>query len=95
MSLTIEIEHKDDGRWLAVVPEIPGMLAFGTSREEAIEHVQSLALRTLAERVDRGESISPLKIFNLPSTSADVADQFDSASEYVLKKNQELYRRLA
>lgn len=57
MPLTIEIELEDDGRWLAEVPAIPGVLAYGQSRAEAIEKVQALALRALADRLDHGESI--------------------------------------
>jgi predicted RNase H-like HicB family nuclease len=57
MPLTIEIEQEDDGRWLAEVPAIPGVLAYGQTRAEAIEKVQALALRALADRLDHGESI--------------------------------------
>jgi predicted RNase H-like HicB family nuclease len=57
MPLTIEIEQEDDGRWLAEVPAIPGVLAYGRTRAEAIERVQALALRALADRLDHGETI--------------------------------------
>jgi predicted RNase H-like HicB family nuclease len=57
MPLTIEVEQEDDGRWLAEVPEIPGVLAYGQSREEAIERVQALTLRLLADRLDHGEPV--------------------------------------
>jgi predicted RNase H-like HicB family nuclease len=57
MPLTIEIEQEDDGRWLAEVPAIPGVMAYGQTRDEAIERVQALALRALADRLDHGESI--------------------------------------
>jgi len=55
--LTIEIEQEDDGRWLAEVPELPGTLAYGQTREEAIDRVRVLSLRVLADRLDQGESI--------------------------------------
>jgi predicted RNase H-like HicB family nuclease len=42
MPLTVEVEQEDDGRWLAEVLEIPGALAYGPTREEAIEWVQAL-----------------------------------------------------
>jgi predicted RNase H-like HicB family nuclease len=58
MPLTIEIEQEDDGRWLAEVPAIPGVLAYGQTRAEAIERVQALALRALADRLDYGETSS-------------------------------------
>ena len=57
MPLTIEIEQEDDGRWLAEVPALPGVLAYGQSRAEAVEHVQALALRVLADRLDHGEIV--------------------------------------
>jgi predicted RNase H-like HicB family nuclease len=57
MPLTIEVEREDDGRWLAEVPDIAGVLAYGQTREEAIEHVQALALRVLADRLDHGEPV--------------------------------------
>ena len=57
MPLTIELEREDDGRWLAEVPALPGVLAYGQDRTEAVEHVQALALRVLAERIDHGETV--------------------------------------
>ncbi|HKI32595.1 MAG TPA: type II toxin-antitoxin system HicB family antitoxin [Gemmataceae bacterium] len=57
MPLTIEVEQEDDGRWLAEVPEIPGVLAYGQTREEAVERVQALSLRVLADRLDHGEAV--------------------------------------
>jgi predicted RNase H-like HicB family nuclease len=57
MPLTIEIEREDDGRWLAEVPELPGVLSYGKTRQEAIERVQILSLRVLADRLDHGEAI--------------------------------------
>jgi len=55
--LTIEIEQEDDGRWLAEVPELPGVLTYGQTREEAIDRVRVLSLRVLADRLDHGEAI--------------------------------------
>jgi predicted RNase H-like HicB family nuclease len=57
MPLTVEVEQEDDGRWLAEVPEIPGVLAYGPTRAEAIERVQALSLRVLADRLDHGEPV--------------------------------------
>jgi predicted RNase H-like HicB family nuclease len=57
MPLTIEVEQEDDGRWLAEVPDIPGVLAYGQTRGEAIERVQALTLRVLADRLDHGEPV--------------------------------------
>ena len=57
MPLTIEVEQEDDGRWLAEVPELPGVLAYGQTRQAAIDHAQALALRVLADRLDHGEAV--------------------------------------
>ena len=57
MNFTIEIEREEDGRWLSEVPELPGVLAYGHTREEAIAHVQALALRVVADRLEHGEAV--------------------------------------
>ena len=49
MQLTIECEQENDGRWLAEVPELPGVLAYGATRDEAASAAQVLALRVVAE----------------------------------------------
>jgi predicted RNase H-like HicB family nuclease len=56
MNFTLEVEHEDDGRWLAEVPELPGVLAYGASAEEAQAKAEVLMLRVLAERLERGEA---------------------------------------
>ncbi|MEM1043308.1 MAG: type II toxin-antitoxin system HicB family antitoxin [Bacteroidota bacterium] len=55
--MTMEIEREDDGRWLAEVMELPGVMAYGSSREEAVAHAQALALRVIADRLDHGEDV--------------------------------------
>jgi predicted RNase H-like HicB family nuclease len=57
MALTIEIEQEDDGRWLAEVAELPGVMAYGQSRQEAIDKAQALSLRVLADRLEQGEAV--------------------------------------
>jgi len=49
-------EREEDGRWLAEVPQLPGVLSYGTSREVAMAKAEVLALRVLAERLEHGES---------------------------------------
>jgi len=56
MNFSIEYEQEVDGRWLAEVPELPGVLAYGTTQEEAIRKAEILALRVLAERLEYGET---------------------------------------
>lgn len=60
MNLTIDYEQEEDGRWLAEVIELPGTLAYGESRTEAVARVKALALRVLADRLEHGESTHEL-----------------------------------
>lgn len=50
--LTIETEREVDGRWIAEVPELPGVMVYGSKRDEAIAQVEVLALRVLAENIE-------------------------------------------
>ncbi len=56
MNLTIETERETDGRWLAEVPELPGVLAYGSTQNEAMAKAEALALRVLAEQLEHGEA---------------------------------------
>jgi len=55
MTFTVEYEREDDGRWLAEVVELPGVLAYGGNSDEAIARAQALALRVLADKLEHGE----------------------------------------
>ena len=55
MTFTVEYEREDDGRWLAEVIELPGVLAYGETSDEAIARAQALALRVLADRLEHRE----------------------------------------
>ena len=57
MPLTIEIEQEEDGRWIAEVPELPGALVYGSTRQEAINRIRALSLRVLADRLEHGEPV--------------------------------------
>ena len=66
--MKIEIEREDGGRWIAEVNDLPGVLAYGKTRYEAIAKVEALALRVIADRLDHGESIPELdELFALPA----------------------------
>ncbi|MFI5293861.1 MAG: type II toxin-antitoxin system HicB family antitoxin [Thermodesulfovibrionales bacterium] len=66
--MKIEIEREEDGRWIAEVNDLPGVLAYGKTRDEAIARVEALALRVIADRLDHGESIPELdELFALPA----------------------------
>ena len=56
--LTIEVEQEDDGRWIAEILEIPGVLVYASTQQQAISNVQALALRVIADKLEHGE-ISP------------------------------------
>ena len=57
MKLTIEVEQETDGRWIAEVTDLPGVMLYADSRESAIHAVQALALRVIADRLEHGESV--------------------------------------
>ena len=60
MTLTIETEREIDGRWIAEVMEIPGAMAYGATRKDAVAKAQALALRVIAERIEHGEDETAL-----------------------------------
>jgi predicted RNase H-like HicB family nuclease len=60
MQLTIEVEREEDGRWIAEIPVLSGVMAYGASRQEAIAQVQALALRVMADRLEHGEEVPTL-----------------------------------
>jgi predicted RNase H-like HicB family nuclease len=55
--LRIETEKEQDGRWIAEVPALPGVLAYGATKAEAGAKVQALALRVIADRLENGEQL--------------------------------------
>ena len=57
----IETEQEVDGRWIAEVPELPGVLAYGQSRDEAVRKAQSLSLHVLADRLEHGEPLPQIQ----------------------------------
>ena len=56
MRFKVEIEQEEDGRWIAEVVELPGVLAYGQTPQEATAKVQALALRVVADRLEHGEA---------------------------------------
>ena len=59
--MDIEVEREEDGRWIAEIRSLPGVMTYGQSREEAISKVEALALRALADRLEHGETIPELR----------------------------------
>jgi predicted RNase H-like HicB family nuclease len=56
MQLSIECEREEDGRWIAEIVQIPGAMAYGRTRDEAIARAEIVALRTLADQIEHGEA---------------------------------------
>lgn len=57
---TVEVEREDDGRWIGEVVDLPGALAYGNSRDEAVAKAKALAFRVLADRLEHGEAVPEL-----------------------------------
>ena len=66
MNFTLECDQEIDGRWIAEVPQLPGVLAYGSTSADAMAKAEILALRVIADRLENGES-EPVSIrFSLP-----------------------------
>jgi predicted RNase H-like HicB family nuclease len=68
VTFTIELEREEDGRWIAEVPALPGVLCYGQDRDEAVAGVQALALRVIAERLENREA--PAEFLNVTFQAA-------------------------
>ena len=68
VTFTIEIEREEDGRWIAEVTALSGVMAYGQNRDEAIARVQALALRVIAERLEHREA--PAEFVNVTFQAA-------------------------
>jgi predicted RNase H-like HicB family nuclease len=55
VNLSIELDREDDGRWIAEALELPGVMTYGQTREEAISNAEKLAIDVIADRVAHGE----------------------------------------
>lgn len=69
MKFTLECEREEDGRWLAEVSQLPGVLAYGSSANEAMAKAEVLALRVLAERLEHGEAKPHAISISVPATA--------------------------
>jgi predicted RNase H-like HicB family nuclease len=70
MIVRIEFEREEDGRWIAEVMDLPGVMAYGPTRDQALAAVQALALRVIADRIEHGEET--------PSEAYDISFRADS-----------------
>ena len=65
--MRIDVDREDDGRWIAEIPELPGVIVYGPTRDAAISKAKALALRILADRIEHGEETPELKgVFATP-----------------------------
>ena len=68
MKFNVEIDREEDGRWIAEVIDLPGSLAYGQTREEAVARAEALALRIMADRLENGESLPNVEnVFSVPA----------------------------
>jgi predicted RNase H-like HicB family nuclease len=68
VTFTVETEQETDGRWIAEIRQIPGAMAYGKTRDEAVTRVEALGLRVLAERIEKGETSPEIqKVFSVAS----------------------------
>ena len=58
MTFRVDLEQEEDGRWIGEISDLPGVLAYGSTAEEARAKAQALALRVLADRIEHGEAES-------------------------------------
>ena len=58
---TVEIEREEDGRWIGEISDLPGVLAYGSTHDEAVARAKALAFRVLADRLEHGEEIPELQ----------------------------------
>jgi len=66
--MNIEIDREEDGRWIAEVPDLPGVMVYGATRQDAVAKAEALALRIIADRLDHGEAIPELtELFAIPA----------------------------
>ncbi len=62
MNLSVELDREDDGRWIAEVLELPGVMTYGPTREEAISNAEKLAIEVIADRIKHGELPQPAHV---------------------------------
>ena len=66
MHVSIELDREDDGRWIAEAIELPGVMTYGSTREEAISNTERLAIEVIADRIKHEE---------LPASALNVSFQ--------------------
>ncbi|MBI2453964.1 MAG: type II toxin-antitoxin system HicB family antitoxin [Parcubacteria group bacterium] len=62
-SFHVEFDREEDGRWIAEIPKLPGVMAYGDTKQKAVRRVYAIALRTLADNIEQGNT--PSAVFRL------------------------------
>lgn len=57
-SFQVEFDRETDGRWIAEIPKLPGVMAYGATKQDALRHVYAIALRTLADTIEQGKRVA-------------------------------------
>ena len=66
--MKIEVDREEDGRWIAEIPDLPGVIVYGVTQQEAVSKAEALALRVIADRLDHGETVPELAdLFAVPA----------------------------
>ena len=65
MNIAIEFDREEDGRWIAEIPDMPGVMAYGISREDAGNNALAVALRVVADKLEHGEMPHPMHSINI------------------------------
>ncbi len=64
-TFAVEFDREDDGRWIAEIPKLPGVMVYGVTKKEALQKVYVAALRTLADGIEQGRTLAPVaRLFN-------------------------------
>jgi predicted RNase H-like HicB family nuclease len=63
-TIQVEVDRETDGRWIADIPALPGVIVYGRTRKQALKAVEALALRVIADRLEHGEAVPAC--FSLP-----------------------------
>jgi predicted RNase H-like HicB family nuclease len=68
MCLTVNLDREDDGRWIAEVSELPGVMVYGQTQADAVARVKALSLHVLADRIEQGEPVPEVdELFSVSS----------------------------
>jgi predicted RNase H-like HicB family nuclease len=67
-NMKVEIEQESDGRWIAEVPSLPGAMAYGSTRAQAVAKAEALVLRIMADKLEHGEAVPQIsEVFSVPA----------------------------